>query len=96
MLASTGGLQMAFRCDGDFLDGMLATTNLDGAFVAPPSDPRVIELITEALFRALQENLKRDPCCHARNLWAAAGNSTQAVIRLHARTRLRGRQSARA
>ena len=75
---------------------MLATTDFHRALVTPPFDTGVVELVTEALFRSLQEGVKRDPCCHARNLWAAAGNSTQAVIRLHARTRLRGRQSARA
>ena len=87
---------MTFRRDGDFLDRMLAAADFDRTFVAPPLDSGVVELITEALFRSLQEGVKRDPCCHARNLWAAAGNSTQAVIRLHARSRLRGRQSARA
>lgn len=94
MSAASCGLQMPFRRDGDLLNRMLATTDFHRALVTPPFDTGVVELVTEALFRSLQEGFQCDPCCHGRNLWAVTGHFAQAVIRLHAPSRLRGRQSA--
>ena len=63
---------------------MFAAANLDRAFVAPPLDAGVVELITEALFSSLQERFQRDPCSHVFNLWVVVRNPALAVIRLHA------------
>ena len=93
MFATTSRLEVPFRSDGDFLDRMLAAADFHRTLVTPPFDAGVVELVTEALFRALQESFQRDPCCHAGNLWAAAGNFADAVIRLHAPSSQRRRQS---
>ena len=85
---------MPFRSDGDLLNRVFATANFDWAFVAAPLDAGVVELITEALFCSLQERFQRDPCSHLCNLWAVPGNFAHPVIRLHAPSRLRERQSA--
>ena len=95
MFATTSGLEVSFRRDGDFPNRVLATANLHRALEAPPLDAGVVELITEALFGSLQERFQRDPCSHLCNLWAVAGNFAHPVIRLHAPPRLRERQSAR-
>ena len=93
MFASTSRLEVPFRSDGDFLNRVLAAADFDRTLETPPFDAGIVELITEALFRALQESFQRDPCCHAGNLWAAAGNFADAVIRLHAPSSQRWRQS---
>ncbi|GEM_PF-3369963 len=95
MFATASGLEVTFRCDGDFLNRVLATADFYRALEAPPLDAGVVELITEALFGSLQERFQRDPCSHLCNLWALAGNFAHPVIRLHAPSRLRERQSAR-
>ena len=94
MPAAAGGLQVSFRSDRDFLNRVLAAADFHWAFVAPPLDAGVVELITEALFCPLQEGFQRDPCCHFCNLWAMVGHIAHAVIRLHAPSSLQGRQSA--
>ena len=95
MFATTSGLEVSFRRDGDFPNRVLATANLHRALEAPPLDAGVVELITEALLGSLQKRIQRDPCSHSRNLWAVTGNFAHPVIRLHAPSRLRERQSAR-
>ena len=93
MLATASGLEVTFRCDGDFLNRVLATADFYRALEAPPLDAGVVELITEALFGSLQERFQSDPCSHHCNLWAVAGNFDHAVIRLHAPSVRSGRQS---
>ena len=95
MFTTAGGLKVSLRSDGDFLYRMFATADFHRALVAAPLNAGVVELITEALFGSLQERFQRDPCSHLCNLWAVAGNFAHPVIRLHAPSRLRERQSAR-
>ena len=94
MSATTCGLQVTLRSDGDLLNRVFAAANFHRTFEAPPLDAGVVELITEALFGSLQERFQRDPCSHLCNLWAVPGNFAHPVIRLHAPSRLRERQSA--
>jgi hypothetical protein len=94
MSATTCGLQVPLRSDGDLLNRVFAAANFHRTFEAPPLDAGVVELITEALFRPLQKGFLRDPCSHFSNLWAVVGNVAQPVIRLHAPSSLQGRQSA--
>ena len=94
MSATTCGLQVPLRSDGDLLNRVFAAANFHRTFEAPPLDAGVVELITEALFCSLQERFQRDPCSHGFNLWVVVRNLAHAVIRLHAPGGLRGRQSA--
>ena len=94
MFAAASGLEVSFRRDGDFLNRVFATTDFHRALEAPPLDTGVVELITEALFSPLQERFQSDPCSHLCNLWAVPGNFAHPVIRLHAPSGLRERQSA--
>ena len=94
MSATTCGLQVPLRSDGDLLNRVFAAANFHRTFEAPPLDAGVVELITEALFGSLQKRFQRDPCSHLCNLWAVAGNFAHPVIRLHAPSGLRERQSA--
>ena len=83
MAASAQGLKMLFRCDRDHLNRMFVAANLNRAFVTPPADQAVVELLTETLNGALEEFFLGDSCSHANECMGQSRDQTELVIRRH-------------
>ena len=81
--ASTEGLKVLFRCDRDRLNRMGLATDLNRTLVTPPVDQAVIELITEALYGALEEFVLGDSGSHANECMGQSRDRTDLVIRRH-------------
>ena len=83
MTASTQGLKMLFRCDRDRLNRMGVATDLNRTLVTAPADQAVIELITEALYSALEEFVLGDSSSHVTECMGQSQDRTDLVIRRH-------------
>ncbi len=83
MAASTEGLKMLFRRDRDRLNRMGVATDLNRTLVTAPADQAVIELITEALYGALEEFVLGDSGSHVIECMGQSRDRTDLVIRRH-------------
>ena len=67
--ATSKGLQMFFRGDGDLLNRVIPAPDSNRALVTTPSNQAVIKLRAETLLGAFEKFVFGDACSHALNVW---------------------------